>query len=110
MIKVINKVTSFLLLFFILVLCLNKLKVIDYSKELRNIFYFLTLILTVFSAINVILTSNSKLFKFINMVIILNLIIGGIISILESGLNMYIYSCLAFISIYCIIDMFYKKV
>lgn len=53
MIKVVNKVTSFLLLFFILVLCLNKLKVIDYSEELRNIFYFLTLILTVFSAINI---------------------------------------------------------
>ncbi|MDR5586097.1 MULTISPECIES: hypothetical protein [Clostridium] len=110
MIKVVNKVTSFLLLFFILVLSLNKLKVIDYSEDLRNIFYFLTLILTIFSAINVILTTNSKLFKFINIVIILNLIIGGIISILESGLNMYIYSCLAFTSIYCIIDMFYKKV
>lgn len=40
MIKVVNKITSFLLLFFILVLSLNKLKVIDYSEELRNIFYF----------------------------------------------------------------------
>lgn len=107
--KFFNKVTSFFLLFLLLVLSLNKLKVIDYSQDLRNIFYFLTLVLTIFTSINVILTNNSKLSKFINIVIILNLIIGGIISILETGLNIYIYICLIFTSIYCIVDMFYKK-
>ncbi|SFC32366.1 hypothetical protein [Clostridium uliginosum] len=109
MIKIMNKINSFLLLFLILVLLLNKVKVIDYSLTLKNIFSFLTLILTLLSATNVILTSKSGFFKFINVVIILALIAGGILAILKPGLNIYIYTCLLFTSVYCFIDMFYKK-
>ncbi|MBW6408873.1 hypothetical protein [Clostridium weizhouense] len=109
MIKVINKVTSFLLLFFILVLLLNKVKVIDYSENLKNIFYFLTIILTLFSSTNVVITSKSGFLKFVNAIIILALIMGGIISILKPGLNIYIYICLLLTSIYCTLDIFYRK-
>lgn len=110
MIKNISKISSFLLLFFIAVLALNEFKIVNYSPNLKNIFYFLTMILIMFSSVITMLTNKSGFFKFVSVVIILALIAGGIASILQPGLNIFLYVCVVLTAIYSLIDMFYKVV
>lgn len=108
MIHNISKICSFLLLFFISVLTLNQISIITFSDILKNIFYFLTLILIMFSSVTTILTNKSGFFKFIGAVIIAALVVGGILSILKPGLNIVIYGCIILTAIYSMIDIFYK--
>lgn len=108
MIRNISKVCSFLLLFFICVLALNEIKIISFSDMLKNISYFLTLILIMFSSVTTILTNKSGFFKFLGALIIASLVAGGILFIVKSGLNVIIYGCIILTSIYSMIDIFYK--
>lgn len=108
MIKNISKICSFLLLFLISVLALNQFKIINYSNDLRDIFYFLTLILIMFSSVTTLLTNKSGFFKFVSVLIMLALIVGGINFILDPGLNIFLYVCFICTAIYSLIDMFYK--
>lgn len=108
MIRNISKICSFLLLFFISVLTLNQISIITFSDILKNIFYFLTLILIMFSSVTTLLTNESGFFKFIGAVIIAALAVGGVLSILKPGLNIAIYGCVILTSIYSMIDIFYK--
>ncbi|HCW52732.1 MAG TPA: hypothetical protein DG753_03110 [Clostridium sp.] len=108
MIRNISKICSFLLLFFISVLTLNQISIITFSDILKNIFYFLTLILIMFSSVTTLLTNKSGFFKFIGAVIIAALAVGGVLSILKPGLNIVIYGCVILTSIHSMIDIFYK--
>ncbi|MBE6063004.1 MAG: hypothetical protein E7207_05465 [Clostridium butyricum] len=108
MIRNVSKVCSFLLLFFISVLTLNQINIFTFSNTLKNIFYFLTLILIMFSSVTTLLTNKSGFFKFIGVVIIATLAVGGILFILKSNLNIVIYSCIILTTIYSMVDIFYK--
>lgn len=109
MIKTISKVCSFVLLFSILVLGLNQIKIITYSDNLKNIFYFMVLILTMFTSVTCLATNKSGFLKFLSLVTILTLIAGGILSILQPGINVFIYTFIVCSSIFSLLDMFYKK-
>ena len=108
MIKNISKICSFLLLFLLSVLALNEFQIMNYSDNLRKIFYFLTLILIMFSSVTTLLTNKSGFFKFVGVVIILALTVGGVISIIKPGLNISLYVCLILTVVYSLVDMFYK--
>jgi len=108
MVKNISKICSFLLLFLLSLLALNEFKIMNYSDDLRKIFYFLTLILIMFSSVTTLLTNKSGFFKFVSVVIMLALVVGGILSILKPGLNISLYVCVVLIVVYSLIDMFYK--
>lgn len=108
MIKNISKICSFLLLFFLAVLALNEFKIMNYSDDLKKIFYFLVLILIMFSSVTTLLTNKSGFFKFVSVLIMLSLVIGGVMSILKPGLNISLYVCLILTVVYSLVDMFYK--
>ncbi len=108
MVKNISKICSFLLLFSLGILALNELKIMNYSDDLKKILYFLTLILIMFSSVTTLLTNKSGFFKFVSVVIILALVVGGIMSILKPGLNISLYICIVLTTVYSLIDMFYK--
>lgn len=108
MIKNLNKICSFFLLFLLALLALNEFQIMNYSTDLKKIFYFLTLVLTMFTSVTTLLTNKSGFFKFISFVIISALIIGGVTLILKPGLNLSLYICLILTVISSLIDMFYK--
>jgi len=108
MIKNISKICSFLLLFLLSLLTLNQFQIMNYSDDLKKIFYFLALILIMFSSVTTLLTNKSGFFKFISVIIIFALVAGGIISILKPGLNISLYVCVVLTVIYSLVDMFYK--
>jgi O-antigen/teichoic acid export membrane protein len=108
MIKNISKICSFLLLFILAILALNEFKIMNYSEDLKKIFYFLALILIMFSSVTTLLTNKSGFFKFVSVIIMLSLIVGGIMSILKSGLNLSLYVCVVLTIVYSLVDMFYK--
>ncbi len=108
MIKNVSKISSFSLLFLLSILVLNEFQIMSYSNNLKNIFYFLTLILIMFSSVTTLLTNKSGFFKFVSVVIILALVIGGIMSIIKPGLNISLYICIILIAVYSLIDIFYK--
>jgi len=108
MIKNISKICSFLLLFILALLALNEFKIMNYSADLKKIFYFLTLILIMFSSVTTLLTNKSGFFKFVSVVIMLALVVGGVISILKPGINISLYVCLILTVVYSLVDMFYK--
>lgn len=109
MIRSVSKVCSFLLLFFISVLSLNKFNIMSYSDILKNIFYFLTLILIMFSSVTTLLTNKSGFLKFVGGLIIATLTFGGIAAIVKPGLNIGIYVCVILTAVFCLVDMFYKR-
>ena len=108
MIKNINKIGSFILLFMFRVLALNEFQIMNFSDILRNIFYFSAIILIIFSSAITLITNKSSFFKFMSTIIILSLIAGGILFIINSDLNIALYVCIILSSISCMIDMFYK--
>lgn len=108
MIKNISKICSFILLFLFLVLALNELKIMNYSDILKNIFYFITMILVMFSSVITLLTNKSGFFKFTSVVIMLSLVAGGILYIIKPSLNIALYVCVILSCIFSMIDMFYK--
>ena len=84
------------LIVFITLLALNQFYVIDFSTNLRNVFIFLTLIIILLTATKEILTNKSNFFKFINVVTLGSIIIGGVYSVLTKQLNFLIYICILF--------------
>jgi len=108
MIKNISKICSFVLLFLFLVLILNQFEIMTYSDILKNIFYFLGILLIMLSSVITLLTNKSGFFKFLSVSIMLCLVAGGIMSIINPGLNIFIYICMVLSAIYSMIDMFYK--
>lgn len=110
MIKNISKICSFSLLFLLSALVLNEFQIMSYSDKLKDIFYFLVLILIMFSSVITLLTNKSGFFKFVSVVIMLALVGGGIMCILKPGLNISLYICVVLISVYSLIDIFYKSI
>ena len=110
MIKNISKICSFLLLFLLSVLALNEFQIMNYSENLKKIFYFLTLVLIMFSSVTTLLTNKSGFFKFVSVVIISALVAGGVMSIIKPGLNISLYVCTILIAVYSLIDIFYKAI
>lgn len=108
MIKNISKICSFILLFLFLVLVLNQFEIMTYSDILKNIFYFLGILLIMFSSVITLLTNKSNFFKFLSVSIMLSLVAGGIMSIINPGLNIFLYICMILSAVYSIIDIFYK--
>lgn len=62
MIKNISKICSFVLLFLFLVLILNQFEIMTYSDILKNIFYFLGILLIMLSSVITLLTNKSGFF------------------------------------------------
>ncbi|NOW88312.1 glucan phosphoethanolaminetransferase (alkaline phosphatase superfamily) [Clostridium beijerinckii] len=108
MVKNISRICSFSLLFLLSILALNEFQIMSYSINLKNIFYFLVLILIMFSSVTTLLTNKSGFFKFVSVVIMIALVVGGIMSILKPGLNISLYVCIILIAVYSLIDIFYK--
>ena len=108
MINNVSKICSFLLLFLFAVLGLNQFEIISYSKQLEYIFYFLSLLLIMFSSVTTLLTNKSGFFKFISIAIMACLAIGGVGAIIKNTFNIFLYVSAIFSSIYSLVDMFYK--
>ncbi|WP_438571203.1 hypothetical protein [Clostridium sp.] len=106
---VINKITSILLIFFIVLLALSQYSIIQISDTLKSICYFLSLVLIILSSTRELFTTNSGFSKFISISILLSSLIGGIFAIINSELNIFIYICILFSLIFGLIDLVYKK-
>lgn len=76
MVKNISRICSFSLLFLLSILALNEFQIMSYSVNLKNIFYFLVLILIMFSSVTTLLTNKSGFFKFVSVVIMTALVVG----------------------------------
>ncbi|MGL5150213.1 MAG: hypothetical protein ACRC7N_06530 [Clostridium sp.] len=107
--KFLRKFVSLLLIIFISILIMDKFKILVFSDASRDIITFLTLICVVTSSFSVILTSTSKINKFINSIILISTITGGIVFILNPKLNIFILICLGASLSYALTDMLYKK-
>ena len=109
MTKFINKFLNILLIVFITLLLLNQLYVIEFSTDLKKIFIFLTFIMILFVAIKEILTGKSNFLKFINIVTLCSIIIGGVLSVLNNQLNIFIYICILFSLFQCLFELIQNK-
>ncbi|AIY83094.1 MAG: hypothetical protein KIB43_00500 [Clostridium baratii] len=107
--RYIQKVISLLLVILITLLTFNHYKILVYSNTLKDVFSFLTLALILVSSVNVINMSKSGLNKFINYIILISAIIGGILLIIDYKTKIVVYVCLLFTIVYAIMDMLYKK-
>lgn len=107
--KFITNFISLCLIILIFLLIMNRLNIVTFSTTLNSIFTFLTLILIVISSFSVILIGSSKLDKFINYIIFLSTITGGIYFIMNPQLNIFILVCLGTSLSYSLKDMLYKK-
>lgn len=107
--KFITNLTSLCLIIFILLLIMNRLNIVNFSNTLNNVFSFLTLVLIVVSSFSVILIGSSKMDKFINSIIFISTIVGGVYFIINPQLNIFILVCLCTSLLYSLKDMLYKK-
>lgn len=107
--KLVTNFISLCLIILILLLVMNRLNIVNFSTTLNDIFSFLTLILIVVSSFSVILIGSSKLDKFINSIIFLSTIVGGVYFIMNPQLNIFILVCLGTSLTYSLKDMLYKK-
>ena len=107
--KFINRFLNILLIVFITLLFLNQLYVIEFSTDLKKIFIFLTFIMILFVATKEILTGKSNFLKFINIVTLCSIIIGGILSIINNQLNIFIYICILFSLFQCLFELIQNK-
>ena len=105
--RYIQKVISLLLV--ILITLFNHYKILVYSNTLQDVFSFLTLALILISSVNVINISKSGLNKFINYIILISAVTGGILLIIDYKTKIVVYICLLFTIVYAIMDMLYKK-
>lgn len=107
--KFINRFLNILLIVFITLLFLNQLYVIEFSTDLKKIFIFLTFIMILFVATKEILTGKSNFLKFINIVTLCSIIIGGVLSVLNNQLNIFIYICILFSLFQCLFELIQNK-
>lgn len=107
--KFINKFFNIMLILLITFLVLNQYYVIQFSNNLRNVFIFLTLILTLLTSIREVTLGKSGFSKFIGIVILFCIIIGGLFAVVNSKLNIFIYICLLFTLFQCFIELIYNK-
>ena len=107
--KFINKFLNILLIVFITLLFLNQLYVIEFSIDLKNVFIFLTLIIILLISTREILTGKSNFLKFINIVTLSSIIIGGVASVITKQLNILIYICILFSLFQCLIELIQNK-
>ncbi|WP_294129694.1 hypothetical protein [uncultured Clostridium sp.] len=107
--KFINGFLNILLIVFITLLLLNQLYVIEFSTDLKKIFIFLTFIMILFVATKEILTGKSNFLKFINIVTLCSIIIGGVLSVLNNQLNIFIYICILFSLFQCLFELIQNK-
>ncbi len=107
--KYIQKIISLSLIILIFLLSLNHFKIIEFSKILKESFSFITLILIIISSISVVNSKKPGIYKFINYIILITAILGGILVIIYSKLNLSVYLCILFTLIYALIDILYKK-
>lgn len=107
--KALNKFLNICLMITLIFLILNEYYVIEFSMKLKEMLIFIGLILIIIISLREILTSTSKISKFINSITLLSTIIGGVFSIATGQLNLFIYICIMFSILYCFIDLVYKK-
>ena len=107
--KFINGFLNILLIVFITLLLLNQLYLIEFSTDLKKIFIFLTFIMILFVATKEILTGKSNFLKFINIVTLCSIIIGGVLSVLNNQLNIFIYICILFSLFQCLFELIQNK-
>lgn len=107
--NIIQKILSLTLLILITLLTFDYFKVIEFDKVLKNCFTFIIVISSVISSMGVILSKAPGVMKFINYVIILSLLLGGMLIITQNKLNLFIVIFLVFTISYSLIDMLYKS-
>ncbi|WP_300385623.1 hypothetical protein [Clostridium sp.] len=105
----VNRLISISLIFFIISLILNEYKIIEFSLSVKYTLYFLTFILIIVSSTKEIIINKSGLSKFINFVIIVAFLVGGVLSINKNQINNLIYLCILFSLSYGFIEILYKK-
>ena len=107
--KFINRFLNILLIVFITLLFLNQLYVIEFSIDLKNVFIFLSLIIILFIATKEILIGKSNFLKFINIVTLSSIIIGGVASVVTKQLNILIYIFILFSLFQCLFELIQNK-
>lgn len=107
--KVIDKILSIFLIMFVVFLILNEYYVIQFSDTLKSVLAFLTLILILIISMKELVTNNSGLSRFINGLILFCTIVGGVFSIVNLSLNIFIYISLLFSLIFSLMSLVYKK-
>lgn len=107
--KFVNRLLNILLIVFITLLFLNQLYVIEFSIDLKNVFIFLSLIIILFIATKELLTGKSNFLKFINIVTLSSIIIGGVASVVTKQLNIFIYICILFSLFQCLFELIQNK-
>lgn len=109
MTQLFNKLFNILLIILITFLVLHEYYIIEFSTSLRNVFLFLTLVFIILTSIKDIIAGKSGFSKFIAIIILFTVIVGGTLSVLNSTLNIFIYICLFFTMLQCFIDLIYNK-
>lgn len=107
--KIIDKILSIFLILFVVFLILNEYYVIQFSDTLKGVISFLTLILILIISMKELITNKSGLIRFINGVILFCTIVGGVFAIVNSSLNIFIYTSLLFALVSSLVSLVYKK-
>lgn len=109
MIKILNRFLTILLIILICLLVLNKYYIIEFSESLKNVFMFLTLVIILLTSVKEITIGKSGLSKFLSVIILLCTTIGGIFAVISHQLNAFIYICLLFSVLQCLIELVGSK-
>lgn len=105
----IEKLFTIFLIILILLLLLNEFYIIQFSKILKDIFSYITLVLIIFSSTKEMVSGKSGFNKFFNLFIFLSIFIGGIVTILNKQFNLLIYLALICSICYSIVNLIFKK-
>lgn len=107
--KVSHKIVSLILVVIITLLLLHYTSIISFSRDILDSLCFTTLSLIIFSATTILCSKSSKLYKFINAIILISIFSGVLLYIIQNKLNYAIYISLLLTLISALMDMFYKK-
>lgn len=109
MIKIFNRFLTILLIILISLLVLNQYYIIEFSESLRNVFIFLTLVIILLTSVKEIISGKSGFSKFLSIVILFCTTIGGVFAVLNHQINAFIYICLLFSILQCLIELVGSK-
>ena len=106
--SIFNKFINVMLILLLLILILNRYYVIEFNVTLRNIFIYLSLIIILLTSIKEAL-EGAGFNKFLGITIILCTIVGGILTVINGKLNLFVFLCLLFSLIHSFLELVYSK-
>ena len=102
--SIFNKFINVMLILLLLILILNRYYVIEFNVTLRNIFIYLSLIIILLTSIKEAL-EGSGFNKFLGITIILCAIVGGILTVMNGKLNLFVFLCLLFSLVHSFLEL-----